>query len=261
MAAAASAGGAHDFPHLDPFYRLNNFDELGSTNVEARRLAEAGAPEGQLIWTRMQGEGRGRRGREWSSPPGNLYASLLLRPDCAPYTAAQISFVAALAIHDVVANALRNPEHAYVKWPNDVLIGGRKTAGILLESKIGAAGGLAWLVVGVGINILSHPEEVERPATSLRAEGADISVEEALGAFATAFLRFYRQWQSTGFAPIREAWLDRARGIGAPIDVRLDKENFSGIFEGLGENGALRVQTEAGLRIVTAGDVFLPTGT
>ncbi len=260
MAAAAGSGDAHSGPQLDPFYHLTGFDELGSTNEEARRVAEAGAPEGELIWSRMQGAGRGRRGRVWSSPLGNLYTSLVLRPDCAPYTAAQISFVSALAIHDVVASALNRPDLAYVKWPNDVLIEGRKTAGILLESRIGGGPGLEWLIVGVGINILSHPDDAERPATSLHAEGGGMTVEQALVSFSDAFLRYYREWQASGFAPIRETWLARARGLGEPIDVRLDKESFSGIFEGLDENGALQVQTEAGMRIVTAGDVFSPTG-
>lgn len=260
MAAMAGSGAPNSVPRLDPFYDLHAFESLDNTNDEARRLAEAGAAEGVLVWTRMQGAGRGRRGRSWLSPPGNLYASLLLRPDCQAFAAAQLSFVAALAIHEAVSGALAKPQRAYLKWPNDVLIVGRKVAGVLLESKITGGAGLDWLIIGTGINIATYPGDLERPATSLRDEDSDIDVAGALEAYAGAFLGFYRQWRAEGFAPIRSAWLARARGVGELIDVRLDKEEFSGIFEGMDENGALRVQTADGLRLVTAGDVFFPAG-
>jgi len=259
-APVAAASGAPT-PRLDKFFDLTCFEAIDSTNEELRRRADDGAPEGALVWAWMQGQGRGRRGRVWSSPPGNLYASLLLRPDCAPYTAAQLSFVAALAIHEAVSAALPAADHATLKWPNDVLIMGRKVAGILLESKTAAGGMADWVIVGTGINVLTAPDEAERPATSLRAEGSEVAVAKFLEDYAAAFLDYYRQWQDSGFAPIRAAWLERARGVGDIIEVRLAKETFSGIFEGLDENGALRVRTSAGLRNVTAGDVFLPPAT
>jgi BirA family biotin operon repressor/biotin-[acetyl-CoA-carboxylase] ligase len=258
MSEAAVRRTSRTTPQLGSFYDLHSFETLDSTNDQARRLAEDGAAEGALVWARSQGAGRGRRGRAWLSPPGNLYASLLVRPDCQAYTAAQLSFVAALAIHQAVCSALSKPERADLKWPNDVLIAGRKVAGILLESRFVGGAGLDWLIIGTGINIAVFPSDVERPATSLRAEGSAAEVVDVLEDYASAFVKYYRQWLAEGFAPIRAAWLARAHGVGEMIDVRLVNETFSGVFEGLDDNGALQVRTADGLRIVTSGDVFLP---
>lgn len=246
-------------PRLSSFYELRSYDTLDSTNEEARRMAEEGAPGNTLVWSVMQDEGRGRRGRAWSSPAGNLYASLILRPDCEPYTAAQLSFVAALAIHQAVATVLPAPDRAFVKWPNDVLIGGRKVAGTLLESRLQSGNKLDWLIIGSGINIVTCPDDLERPATSLHDEDSDANVIQVLEIYTSAFEHFYQLWLRQGFSPIREAWLDKAYGIGKEIEVRLEHETFSGVFDGLDEGGALQLQTDDGLRLVTSGDVFMPS--
>ena len=118
-----------------------------------------------------QTAGRGRRGRRWSSPPGNLYASLILRPDAAPDRAAQLGFVAALAVADALRELAPELGEPACKWPNDILVGGHKIAGILLESEMGEGQNLAFLIVGVGINLVSAPPDAEYPATSIAGEG------------------------------------------------------------------------------------------
>ena len=136
-------------------YALIALDEAGSTNDEAKDRAVAGAPEGTVIWARQQRAGRGRRGRAWVSPPGNLYLSVILRPACEARSVAQLSFVAALAVLDLVDGPL--PGRACCKWPNDILVDGGKVAGILLESALRAEGRVDWVVLGIGVNLASHP--------------------------------------------------------------------------------------------------------
>jgi BirA family biotin operon repressor/biotin-[acetyl-CoA-carboxylase] ligase len=191
--------------------------------------------------------------------------TLLLQPQASPRKAAELSFVAALAVHDAVDGllppALRGD--LKLKWPNDLLYDGKKLAGILLESSGIAGGELAWLAIGIGINLARFPEGVEYPATSLAALGiTGVTPADALERLADAFDRRIRQWQEVqGFAAIREAWLARAAGLGGPITVRLVDETFEGTFVGLGTDGALEVRTSTGeIRQVSAGDVFFRTG-
>lgn len=243
---------------LPPAYTLITLDEIDSTNAEARRQAEEGAPEGTLIWARRQSAGRGRRGREWQSPEGNLYMSLLLRPDQPLEQASQLSFVAAVALADALSGLVPPMVEIKVKWPNDILIHGRKCAGLLLESAARPSGSLDWLVIGIGVNIVGHPEDLPYPATDLAFEGAtEIEPEMVMTAFARHFLRWSDSWLDDGFGPVRQAWLDRAHGLGEPLEVRLDKETFGGRFETLAEDGALIVALDGGeRRRVAAGDVF-----
>ncbi len=184
--------------------------------------------------------------------------SLLLRPDQPLEQAAQLSFVAAIALCDALSGLVPPMVEIRVKWPNDILIHGRKCAGLLLESSAGSGGKLDWLVIGVGVNLVGHPEDLPYPATDLAFEGAtDIEPELVMAAFARHFLRWSDSWLERGFEPIRVAWLDRAHGLGERLEVRLDKETFGGRFEGLAEDGALIVGLDdGGRRHVAAGDVF-----
>jgi BirA family biotin operon repressor/biotin-[acetyl-CoA-carboxylase] ligase len=252
----APVRGAGDLPVLPPWYRLVALDSCGSTNDEAKALARDGAPEGTLVWARRQDAGRGRRGRAWSSEAGNLYLSLVLRPhDMA--AAAQLSFVAAVAVGEAVAAAI--PGRPQLKWPNDVLVDGAKIAGILLEAEPATAGGApGWLVVGIGLNVSHHPEGLDRRTTDLTALGASaVTVEAALSSLAAHFQPWYDRWRVQGFAPARAAWLNAAYGLGGP--VRLVEpgaaEPVAGSFADLDADGALMVRTAAGLRRITAGDV------
>lgn len=241
-------------------YRLIALDSVDSTNDEARRLARAGAEDGTLVWARTQTGGRGRGGRRWTSPPGNLYLSLVLRPDCPPSQAAQLGFAAALGARAAIGQALPPMTQLQYKWPNDLLLNGRKVGGVLLETESAGGAALDWLALGVGLNVASHPEDTPYPATSLHAEGApDATVEAVLEAFAREFLVWVNRWLDSGFAPLREAWRAHAKGIGEPIRVRLLQAELHGTFADLDADGALLLRLADGSeRRVTAGDVFFP---
>lgn len=246
---------------LPPGFRVEAFDSVGSTNDEAKAFARSGAPEGTVIWAKRQESGRGRRGRVWTSPEGNLYGSTILRPGRPAAEAAQISFVAALAIADAAEAVLPEGAEVRCKWPNDVLINGRKVSGILMESEAEPDGSLSWLVLGVGINLRHFPEGVEFAATSLAAEGAPtLTPAGLLELYAGALARWYGAWREHGFAPVRRAWLSRARGVGEAIIVRLTDRTLTGTFADLDSDGVLLLDRENGaerLRIA-AGDVFFP---
>lgn len=235
------------------------FERLDSTNEEAKRRAQDGADTGLVLWAQSQSAGRGRRGRTWISPDGGLYFSILLRPNCSPAQAAQLSFVSALAVGDGIAAELRNSGDLKFKWPNDVLIEDRKIAGILLESANGAKN-LEWLVVGIGINVANHPDNMDYPATSLNAESnSRPALEKVLGNVVRAFDNWMQIWLVEGFAPIQTAWLERARGLNQKIAVRLFDQTISGTFQGLAPDGALRLEVPGeGERIIPAGDVYFP---
>jgi BirA family transcriptional regulator, biotin operon repressor / biotin---[acetyl-CoA-carboxylase] ligase len=244
-------------PLLPATYRLVSRGTVGSTNDEARQLARGGAPEGTLVCALEQTAGRGRRGRFWSSPRGNLYASLVLRPTCPPDRAAQLGFVAALAVGEALSELVPGLENLACKWPNDVLAGGRKIAGILLESEMGEGNDLAFLVVGVGMNLASAPPDAEFRATSVLAEGCPPpSLNAALAAFARHFENWAGRWRAEGFAPVRDAWRARAIGFGEQIRVRLDSATLHGKFVDIDHQGVLLLETASGLRHVSAGDVF-----
>ncbi len=234
-------------------------DALDSTNAEARRLAEAG--EGGPLWiaARTQTAGRGRRGRDWSSPVGNLSATFLTTTALPPAEAARVSFVAALAAHDVAAASVP-PSLVRVKWPNDVEVAGRKVCGILVESGARAAGGL-WLAVGIGLNLVHAPQGLERPATTLAAHlAADApapTFDAALTTLARAFARRMRLWEQGGFAAVADAWTARAAHLNTRCAARLPNETVEGVAEGLEPDGALRLRLDDGSRRrISAGDVF-----
>ncbi len=235
--------------------RIRSFETLGSTNAEALALARAGERGPLWIVARSQSAGRGRRGSVWISPPGNLYATLLLGAPAAPALAPQLSFVAALALHDAVselAPALR-PGLA-LKWPNDLLLGSAKLGGILLESENGQDFAVA---IGIGVNCASHPSGTPFPATDLAAAGAQVAPERLLAALAAAMQRRLAQWRAgAGFGAIRADWLDRAVGVGELVQVRLPDREFSGRFEGLDDSGRLLVAEGNTITAVTAGEVF-----
>lgn len=253
---SASGGGGIDLP---PFFTLHAFETIGSTNVEARRLADAGKPEGQVIWSKKQEEGVGRRGRSWSSPEGNLYCSLLLRPECDPLSGAGLSFLIAVSLHKAISGVLPSAADIKVKWPNDILINGKKCVGILLESKTGDNGLLDYVVVGTGINIASYPKATDGlSATSIEAAGGAVKIEQLLSRYAHSFLESYMLWKTEGFSPIRQEWLSRAAGLGQKITVRLSETVWEGTFSGLDEAGALILTLDNGqTKLITAGEVFI----
>lgn len=240
-------------------YRLATFESLDSTNEQARGLAMDGALDGTVIWAKSQTAGRGRQGREWQSPEGNLYCSIVVRPEVPAADAAQLSFVTALALGQAVSGLLPDGVEMRYKWPNDLLLDGRKAAGILLESSGGAAGRLDWLVIGAGLNVEECPDVTDGyPATSLREAGVrPVALDDILARYIGGFAHWRARWQNEGLAAIREAWLERAARLGEDITVRLPGDQLQGRFTGLDEGGALLLDLPDGSRrTITAGDVF-----
>ncbi len=246
-------------PEMPAGYSVVGFGVIDSTNEEAKRRAVAGARGPTWIWARRQTAGRGRRGRDWNSPEGNLMATLLLVPDVKAAEAAKLSFVAALAVHDVVLRWAPGA-HVRVKWPNDVLVEGRKIAGILLEaSSEESSSKLPWLAAGIGINLAHAPQEALYPATYVNAHGAAPDVPEALSDLAQAWETRFRMWKLNGFEAIRQSWLGVAAGVGQPAEVRLARETIFGTIETLMLDGALSLILPSGARrAITAGEVFFP---
>ena len=236
---------------------IEALDEVDSTNAEARRRADAGDRGPRWITASRQTAGRGRRGRAWETGAGNLAATYLAHTAKPPAEAAQVSFVAALAVADL-AVAYVPAGLVSLKWPNDPMIGGRKTAGILVESGPHPAGGL-WLAVGCGVNLATPPDAAERPATAFaeHMRAPPPAPLDALAVLAEAFERWRGLWEQLGFAPIAEAWTARAHGLGETCTARLPGETIEGVAEGLDGDGALRLRTAPGvIRRITAGDVF-----
>jgi BirA family transcriptional regulator, biotin operon repressor / biotin---[acetyl-CoA-carboxylase] ligase len=245
-------------PRLPPSFRLFLYDSIGSTNDEAKRLARDGAPAGTLVWALEQTNGRGRRGRAWASPRGNLYASLIWRPDCPASRAAQLGFVAALAVGRALGTIVPGVGLIACKWPNDVLVNGRKVAGILLETELDATGMPRFLVVGVGVNLASSPRNTEFPATSVVDEGLGaIPPEVMLEQFVQHFQSWELRWHTEGFAPVRAAWLAAsAISPGEPVRARLDTAILQGRFLDIDEDGGLLLELAGERRSISAGDVF-----
>ena len=231
------------------------YETLGSTNAEALALTRAGERGPLWISARSQSGGRGRRGSIWVSPPGNLYATLLLSEPSAPEHAPQLSFVAALALHDAIAEcASALGPRLKVKWPNDLLLGGEKLAGILIE---GESDPVFSVAIGVGVNCATHPDDVAYPATDLAAGGALVTPAQVLRVLSAAMTRRIAQWaRGDGFAAIRADWLKRAAGLGETIRVRLPERELSGRFNGLDEAGRLLLEQPGGVSAITAGEVF-----
>jgi BirA family transcriptional regulator, biotin operon repressor / biotin---[acetyl-CoA-carboxylase] ligase len=245
-------------PRLPADYRLVYYDTVGSTNDEAKRLARTGATAGTVVWALQQTAGRGRRGRRWLSPAGNLYASFVVRPECPAARAAQLGFVAALAVGDALRDAMPRRACINYKWPNDVVVDGQKIAGVLIESEAGAGGVPAFVVVGIGINLASAPSDTEIPATCVAAfAGATPGPDGMLERLAARFDAWLKRWQVTGFAAIRDAWLAAAASLGLPIRVRLDGTELHGRFRDIDGDGVLLLETADGPRRISVGDIFL----
>ncbi|HYG68755.1 MAG TPA: biotin--[acetyl-CoA-carboxylase] ligase [Anaeromyxobacteraceae bacterium] len=232
-------------------------DAVGSTNDRAKALAEEGAAHGEVVVAEAQTAGRGRRGRAWSSPPGrNVYLSVVLRPDLPPGRAPELTLVAAVAVCDALRQA---GVDAGIKWPNDLLAGGRKIAGILTE--LGSdADRVSWVVVGVGVNVNARaedfPEELRGAATSVLLERGG-PAPRAL--FTAALLTSLERWldlhAEEGFEPIRDAWRERSVTLGRDVRVRGDGRELVGRAEDIDAMGALLVRTADGLERVLVGDV------
>jgi len=250
-------------------YRLSGFDEIGSTSTEAARAAVSG-DVGEIWFAALrQTAGRGRRGRAWETPTGNLAASLLIGPGCDPAISATLGFVAGVALNRALAATLprglvkqgidgagSGSSRIALKWPNDVLADGQKLAGILLEAHKRPDGGQA-IVIGFGVNIVSAPEGLPYPATSLRSLGVELTAEALFAALADEWVVAYEFWENgRNVADILKLWRASAAGIGAEVAVNQDGGVVHGIFETIDDTGRLIVRADNDQRIaISAGDV------
>ena len=248
----------NQMPLVPRGYQLARFDQLDSTNLEARRRAADLTANASPIWlvAAEQSAGRGRHGRHWHSPRGNLFATLLL-PRMELRRAHELAFVAGLALRAALADFVPPPHRLELKWPNDILLDEKKLCGILLESGAPDGAGASWLALGMGVNLVAHPEESAWPATSLaHALPAAPSLEEVLAAVTHGFAAQHRFWQREGFAAVRAAWLTHAWRRGGSVQVRAGAEILRGRFRTLDASGALCLETGQGERVVLAGDMF-----
>ena len=237
--------------------RLIAYDTLGSTNAEALARGRTGERGPLWLTAARQTAGRGRRGNAWVSEPGNLYASLLLT-DAAPAAhLPELCFVVALAVRDAVcAAAPRLAPEIKLKWPNDLLLGGAKLAGILIEAE--SAGKRTSIAAGVGLNCAHHPDTRAAAATSLAAQGATVTPAALMTVLSRTMIARLAQWgRGAGFAAIRSEWLSHAAGLGGDIQVRLPDRELSGTFETLDPAGRLMLRLPGGsIEAITAGEVF-----
>jgi BirA family biotin operon repressor/biotin-[acetyl-CoA-carboxylase] ligase len=247
-------------------YKLAQFDTIGSTNAEA--LARARSGERGPIWlvTSEQTAGRGRRHRPWIAPRGNLASSILEVIDVSPAVAATLGFAAGLALEAALRrlsleaslrSAGSDTMNFLLKWPNDVLCGPNKLAGILLEAEAVADHRLA-VVVGIGTNVVAAPEGTPTPATSLSALGVHVGAEEVFSALSDAWAEQRGIWDNgRGFGEIRAKWLERAVGLGQAVSVRAGTATITGRFDTIDDTGCLIVATADGKRVpISAGDVY-----
>ncbi len=251
-------------------YQLEIFDTVGSTNIEALDAARAGGKGRVWFVSDHQVSGRGRRGRPWQTQRGNLAASLLLVPDVPLKDAAALGFVAGLSLADALDAAIPDARIGVgidggsvagkgrfeLKWPNDVLAHGAKLSGILLESKMLDAGRYA-LVIGIGVNVVTEPQDVPYPATSLAKMGAKIDARQLFLALSDAWIDNERLWRDgRGLGAIREKWLSRAAGLGSEVAVNVEGRMARGTFETIDEECRFVIRENDGSTIrIAAGDV------
>lgn len=232
---------------------IQTIPETGSTNADMLIMAAEGAPEGQWLRAARQTSGKGRMGREWASPVGNLYATGLVRVKPTDPPAPTLAFVAAVALESHLRHVA--PDVPFqIKWPNDVLVVGAKVSGILLE-RAGDA-----VVIGIGVNLASHPALADRKTTSLGAlTGETFDPSAFLAGLADRFAEMLNHWRVKGLAPILDKWGTRAHALGTALTVSLpDGRRIDGFFDGLNTDAALRLKLNDGeIRIIHAGDVFL----
>ena len=206
-------------------------DKVGSTNDELKDLAEKGAPHFTVVVANRQTKGRGRGGRKWESPKGNLYLSVLFREKLTPL----ISYIGAVAVRETIGNCS-------IKWPNDILIDGKKAAGLLLEAVEGQ-----YIMLGIGINIESAP-----------SYGAKVNedIKKVRDILLARLWHNFKEYKQQGFAPIRKKWLEHAAFMGEEITVNLPNSIKKGIFLDLTENGELKLETKDGTELISSGEIY-----
>ena len=238
-------------------WRLRCFATLPSTSDHCVSLAATGEPDGLEVLALRQTAGRGSRGRIWESPPGNLYLSVLLRPEGLATDVGRWALGASVALAEALAPLLPDRAALTLKWPNDLLLDQRKLAGILLDSAATPAGGLDWLVIGIGINLAAAPALPDRAAACL-AECADPPAPEDFVPLVLERLAAWRAFLPTDFARVRAAWLAYGQPIGSAMQFRQGERLIHGTFGGLADDGSLLLQTGDQVHVYATGEVLLP---
>ncbi len=234
-------------------WTVHHHATVASTNDLAASLAAEGAEEGTVIWADAQSAGRGRSGRRWSSPTGNLYCSVVLRPGAELTDAANLSFVVAVALRAAIADACHGLSLG-LKWPNDILLAGKKLCGILLES---GSQNSPYVIAGSGVNIASEPPGLTGSSTCLAEHGCKVTPRDLLSSYLFALVDRMAIWRDRGFPAIRSEWLDHAIGLGQPITARTESDTTIGTFEDLDDAGALILRMGNGQQVrILAADVF-----
>ncbi len=249
-------------PSLPAGYRLQQADQLPSTSDACVEQAKAGAADGLAILARSQTAGRGSRGRSWACPPGNLYLSVLLRPrnQNEEAGAGQWALLAGVAFIEALSGFDRDPAALNLKWPNDVLRDGAKLGGILVDAAMTAAGGAEWLVIGVGANLAAAPSIEGRRTAALQPPGAPPAPEAVAAAFIARIARLREVLAQAGFAPVRDAWLERAHPLGTPVTIKDSLRSREGVFAGLSPRGELLLSVGGQIHAISTGDVLLGQG-
>jgi BirA family biotin operon repressor/biotin-[acetyl-CoA-carboxylase] ligase len=230
-------------------FNIQHHERIGSTNDEARRLAASGAPHGTVVHADEQASGRGRFGRTWFSPPGNLYLSVLLRLDLAPERISELSFVTAITVADTIDALLPKQSKATLKWPNDVLVNDGKISGILVESVEGAQ------IIGIGVNVLEAPRNAPYKTSTLVGAGGIATVDGARDILLDSLAKHLDNWAEHGFESILAEWLARAHPIGTPLRASIGGLTEEGLFAGLDADGAMLLDTPDGRKRIVAADV------
>ncbi len=238
-------------------WRLEVHDSLASTSELCRARAVEGESAGLAIMARRQEQGRGSFGRSWTSPMGNLYISVLLRPRGGLADGGLWSLLSAVALAEAVETLLPDPATLRLKWPNDLMLNGAKLAGILLDSAAANDGGFAWLVIGIGVNLATGPDLPDRIAACL----ADAIAPPAPEFMAERLLGSLSRWiaiqDTAGFAPIRAAWLQRGPDVGAAMHLSQGASEIVGAYAGLADNGSILIEAIGQIRAYAAGEIRL----
>lgn len=226
------------------------YRQIDSTNDEAKRLIEKGLSEDSVIFAHSQLSGKGRNGRTWQSPEGNLYFSIVIKREVSLADAAQLSFVAAIATGNFLA-ALEDKIKPQYKWPNDVLIDGQKISGILLESYNN------YIIIGVGINISRPPIDIDKPSTYLAKYGKSYQIDKnLLEKWLLSFNKPFNLWKKSGFSAIRESWIENAWNLGEEIQLKPGNDIIKGIFKDINAQGELVLESNGHTTLISSGEVF-----
>ncbi len=244
--------------NIPPLYELVTRDSIDSAVSEAKRLALSGAEEGTLVWVNAQTAGRGRLDHQWLSERGNLHCAIVLQPHEPVAIAGQINYVAAVSLATAIANHVTPMTELRYRWPNDLLLNNLKVAGILLDPCSVNNGNVESMVLGINVNIKSHPKQLDDRAANMQDDGFSKSTDaDLLESFSRNFLSWINRWAEEGFAPIAKAWTQRVNGMGESIDIKLVGETISGEFVELDSTGALVIRlADDTRRKVTVAEFF-----